>query len=548
MPNLSTRRRFLATLCGLPVIWGVGDDTIPLIRRGNRVSDEALSDSPSPPETLWEETYGRYGGDLAHSVIETSDGGYLFAGYSGNNISLPDADAYLVKTDTGGTTLWEKRYGDRTGQDVNTVIETSMGDYLLAGEIVSDIYDEPNAWLVKVDTTGNIRWEQTFSNGNSQAKAALETEDGDYLVAGNKTQNGSDRSDIWLLKLNTDGTTQWEQTYGSSEDDWANSVIETSDGGYLLAGGSVSNRNLDALLMKVDTTGTTQWEQTYGGSEDDWANSVIETSDGSYLFASQTKSTGNGEGDAWLVKVNPDGTVRWEETFGGSATDYARSVIETSNGNNLFVGGTASSGNAKEDGWVVKIDTQGNTHWEQTYGGSEHDWGESIIETSDGGYLLAGATRSTGDDSADAWLLKAGELNAETTPSNKTPTDPGAGGTNGGDDMGDDDGISPSTEPTSGNGNGSSGVLFPLLGAVSVGWVIGFIPGNVESKKIRRKFLNLLVVGFGGVGLFGLIRWFLSPGGDEAALLVAALMLGLFVGMIVGIYARKRGITISTTE
>lgn len=545
MPTSVSRRGFLDVLGGMSATVGTVGYRKPADGRGSprSVLDTVGGATPST-ETQWAETYGpRFFSSEANSVIGTSDGGYLFAGH----IELGyGRNAWLVETDTGGTALWENEYSQAFAQSVNSVIDTSTGGYLLAGWRKSGSNAETDGWLVKVDTEGTVRWEQTYTGGYAQtAHSVIETTDGAYLVTGAKQTDENGGSDAWLLTADTDGTTTWERTYGGSENDGASSVLERSNGGYLLAGAKETNRNVDAWLLQVDTEGNPQWERTYGGSEPDAANSVIETSDGGYLVASVTASSGNGQGDAWLVKVDPDGTVQWQTPIGGVASDTAETVIETINGSYLFAGTTASSGNAKKDGWVGIVDTDGTIRGTQTYGGNDHDWTNSVIETNDGGVLLAGATTSD-VEKQKAWLAKVGDI-ADISSQSTTPST-----ASGDDDTAQNadrfDPFTTETGPGSQNGNtsGSSGLLLPFFAIGAVGWIIGFITGNTESEKIKREVLNTLLVGFGGAGLLGLIRAFLKPGGDKVALLVGGLALGLFAGMVVGIYLRKKGFTISS--
>lgn len=540
-----SRRGFLDVLGGMTATVGtVGYGTIPDGSGGQRGFLELVGGGTSSTTIQWEETYGsRYLRSEANSVIGPSDGGYLFAGHTGPSYGR---NAWVVRTDTGGTALWENEYSQAFAQSVNSVIETSTGGYLLVGWRKSGSNAETAGWIAKVDTEGTVRWEQTYTDGYAQtANSGIETTDGKYLVTGVKQPDETAGSDVWLLMVDTDGTTTWERTYGGSENDGASSVLERSTGGYLLAGAKEANRNVDAWLLQVDTEGNPQWERTYGGSESDAANSVIETSDGGYLVAGVTASTGNGQGDAWLVKVDPDGAVQWQTPIGGVASDTAETVIETTNGSYLFAGTTASSGNAKKDGWVGIVDTDGTIRGTQTYGGTDHDWTNSVIETNDGGVLLAGATTSN-VETQKAWLAKVGDIADISSQSTTSSTASGDDDT--AQNGGRFDPFTTETGPGTRNGNtsGSSGVLLPLFAIGAVGWIIGFITGNTESEKIKREVLNTLLVGFGGAGLLGLIRAFLKPGGDKVALLVGGLALGLFAGMIVGIYLRKKGFTISS--
>ncbi|MHA2096794.1 MAG: hypothetical protein ACW98F_19435, partial [Candidatus Hodarchaeales archaeon] len=189
------------------------------------------------------------------------------------------------------------------------------------------------------------------------------------------------------------------------------SVIETADGGFLLAGGTgyLSIELGDMWLIKTDRNGAEQWNRTFGGQAFDWAESVIETADGGFLLAGYTRSFGAGEADVWLVKTTSNGDEQWNQTFGGTGWDEAKSVIETADGGFLLAGHTYSSGAGEGDMWLVKTASNGKKQWNQTFDRfGKQDWGESVIETADGGYLLVGGTffSNNGRDYSTMWLVK----------------------------------------------------------------------------------------------------------------------------------------------
>jgi len=193
-------------------------------------------------------------------------------------------------------------------------------------------------------------------------------------------------------------TIEWSQTYGGTDGDVAHSVVETGEGGYALAGWTKSFGAgwYDCWLVKTDASGNEEWNQTYGGTSYDLARSVIETSDGGYALAGVTESYGAGWRDFWLVKTDSAGNALWNQTYGGTGGDEAWSVVETADGGYALAGGTYSFGAGFVDCWLVKTDASGNALWNQTYGGTGTDVAHSVVETGDGGYALAGVTGSYG--------------------------------------------------------------------------------------------------------------------------------------------------------
>jgi hypothetical protein len=189
----------------------------------------------------------------------------------------------------------------------------------------------------------------------------------------------------------------WSRIYEIGPVLEANSMIETSDGGYAIAGGF--DTPADFWLVKIDELGNVQWNMTYGGEEKDVAFSLVETSDGGYALTGFTESFGQGEEDFWLVKTDADGNMQWNRTYGGPDPEKAYSLIETSNGGYAMAGYVRYSGPRGFDFWVVKTDSNGNMVWNQTYGGKDTEIAYSMVEAPDGGYVVAGSSRLVKIDS-----------------------------------------------------------------------------------------------------------------------------------------------------
>ena len=201
---------------------------------------------------------------------------------------------------------------------------------------------------------------------------------------------------------------EWTKTYGGLGNDGAYSVIQTGDGGYALAGfETLTGNNQDYWLTKTDASGTIQWNRTYGGNGIDDAYSVIQTSDGGYAMAGFTNSSGAGSYDGWLVKVDSSGNMQWNHTYGGPSADDLYTVIQTDDNSYVLAGYTTSAGAGAADGQLIKVDSQGNLLWNQTYGGTGVDDIATVIKTNDGGYALVGYTSSYGAGGTDFWLSKS---------------------------------------------------------------------------------------------------------------------------------------------
>jgi predicted secreted protein len=363
--------------------------------------------------SVWNKTYGV---GEAFSVVQTSDGGYAWAGeyYSG---SAKVDDFWFVKTDAEGNMEWSKTYGESQTDDAYSLVQSSDGGFVLAGRTSSFGVRGFDAWLIKTDSAGHPQWNRTYSTrDNDYAECLIRTSDGGYAFAG-ETSTYDAQSDAWMVKTDANGNVQWSRTYGGSEDDWANSVVQASDGGYVIAGGTSSYgygsaSSFDAWMVKTDKDGNTQWNRAYGGTGFDEAYSLFRTSDGGYAMAGYTDSYGASSADFWLVNTDMNGIPQWNKTYGGSQTDIAYSIIQVGDG------GYVLAGKAGGSAWVVRTDSQGNMEWNGTYADLDAgDEARCIIQTSDGGYTFAGQNVPGSPPYPYAWLVRVGNIIPEFPPS-----------------------------------------------------------------------------------------------------------------------------------
>nr|QNO50754.1 hypothetical protein HAICDJOK_00014 [Methanosarcinales archaeon ANME-1 ERB6] len=373
-----------------------------------------------PHERGWNRTFGGTGNDVAYSVQQTSDGGYILAGYTGS-YGAGSADFWLVKTDSKGNEQWNKTFGG-TGYDIAySVQQTSDDGYILAGCTKSYVAGSYDAWVVKTDSNGNMQWDKTLGGTDwDVAYSVQQTTDGGYILAGYTDSYGAGLDDALLVKIDSNGSIQWEKTFGGTGWDQAKAVRQTTDGGFIIAGLTGPN-GIDLAnvwLVKTDFNGNKRWEKTFGGNSWDTAESVRQTSDGGYILAGCTLSYGAGGSDFWLVKTDSSGNKQWDKTFGGTDEDYAYSVQQTTDGGFILAGCSAPHsspilagctdlyGAGGSDAWLVKTDCNGKEQWNKTFGGTDDDYASSVQQTPGGGYILAGYTKSYGAGSADFWLIK----------------------------------------------------------------------------------------------------------------------------------------------
>lgn len=361
---------------------------------------------------MWSKTYGGVGDEVAHSLVYTSDGGYALAGYT-VSFGAGWEDFWLVKTDEFGNMEWNQTYGGIDADLAFSLVETSDGGYAIAGKTYSFGAEGSDFWLVKTDEFGNIEWSERYGGpGEDSGHSLVETSDGGFAIAGLTYSYGAGASDFWLVKTDRYGNCEWNRTYGGEQYDGAQWLIVASDGGFMMAGYKDQKDNYvgaNFWLIKTDAYGNMLWNRTY----DNWvdsANSVVETSDGGYALAG---SAGFWYPHAcWFVKTDENGFMTWNTTYGDLYDQHyetAHSVVETWDGGFALACRADYFGDGNYDFWVIKTDEYGTVEWNQTFGGTGSEEAYSLVETSDGGYGLAGYTSSFGAGDNDFWLVKTNQ-------------------------------------------------------------------------------------------------------------------------------------------
>jgi uncharacterized delta-60 repeat protein len=389
------------------------------------VSLVALFTQSAHAQVRFAKTYGGGDWDYAYSVQQTSDGGYIVVG-STASFGAGYENIFLIKTDANGNISWAKTYGGTEYDRASSVQQTSDGGYIVAGYTFS-FGAGSDVFLIKTDANGNISWAKTYGGTDwDWASSVQQTSDGGYIMAGYTGSFGAG-GDILLIKTDANGNIIWAKTYGGTSYDEAYSVQQTSDGGYVLAGEtwSFSAGAKDIFLIKTDANGDIIWAKTYGGTSYDEAYSVQQTSDGGYILAGETRSFGAGDYDIFLIKTDANGNIIWAKTYGGTSYDYAYSVQQTSDGGYIMAGETNSFGAGFYDAFLVKTDANGNIIWAKTYGGTYGDSAYSVQQTSDGGYIVAGYTWSFGAGDFDIFLIKTdanGNIGSCEIVQNVSPT------------------------------------------------------------------------------------------------------------------------------
>jgi hypothetical protein len=371
----------------------------------------------SQSTTMWSKTFGGWDAEYYCVAEQTYDNGFIVAGYT-YSFSFP-AYAWFIKLDANGDSIWSKLYGPE-GTFSFSVQQTLDGGYITTGATWNDSTASTDVWLMKTDEIGNTRWTKKFG-GNTYYDAGYDvnqTIDCGFIIIGDTYSFGAGERDILLIKTDSLGNTGWIKTFGGSDGDFSGSVKQTNDGGYILIGGtnSFGEGNADLWLIKTNSSGDSIWSKTFGGVLSDAGTIALQTSDLGLILTGWTASFGSGARDVWLIKTTSDGDSLWSKTYGGMLDDYGISMDETSDGGFIIVGSTESFGYGDIDIYLLKTDSYGDTLWTKTYGGVQEDVGFSVRQTSDGGYIIAGSTESFGAGSYDFWIIKTDSLGNTTYP------------------------------------------------------------------------------------------------------------------------------------
>ncbi|TDP58621.1 T9SS type A sorting domain-containing protein [Flavobacterium dankookense] len=424
-------------------------------------------------DILWEKSYGGKHAEYLFDVIPTPDYGFILAGSSlskktGNKTedNRGDLDYWVWKMDEKGELDWQKSFGG-TGQDIlRCVLLTNEGGFLLAGSSQSaegldkkeSTKGQSDFWIIKLNAQGGEEWQKTIGgSGQDDLTAVVRTKDGGFVIGGSSSSEKSgDKSvgnfgglDYWVLKLDKDGKIVWQQTFGGDYNDELRSIAITQDGGYLLGGSSNSSDvgtktqksygASDYWIIKLDKDGNEQWQKTIGGKGDDQLYVVHTAQDGNYLLGGNSNSetgddkrSSNESGtDFWVIKLDQENKdILWQETYNISKVDILTSLVENDD-RSILLGGYAQGsrirGNNKTsrirgndklvkgtaDYVAIKLNEKGEEKWRKDVGSDGEDILKKVIETRDGGYLMAGTSkgkisndRNTSKGGNDFWVVK----------------------------------------------------------------------------------------------------------------------------------------------
>jgi len=426
----------------------------------------SLVGNAQAPDITWQKTIGGSSDEFG-TLIQASEGGnftvggFSQSGISGDKTDLCEgaADYWVLSLDSVGNILWQNTLGGSDQEHLRVLIETENKDFLIggwsgssiSGDKAEDSRGDHDFWVLKINSSGGIIWQRTIGGSDYDfLNTAEQTLDGGYILGGSsysgisseKTAPNIGSADYWVVKLDAQGSIEWQKTIGGIQEDLLLDIKQTLDGGYLLGGisfspvsGDKTDPNIgssDYWVIKLDTIGGIEWQKTIGGSDIDNFRAMLVLSDGGYLISGDSHSgiSGNktedviGSSDYWILKLDSIGNIVWQNTIGGDQPEFIEYVTENNDMGYLLAGASLSgisgdkteSSNGSFDFWVVNLDSLGNIVWQKTIGGDGFDYLRMATKTIDGGYLLGGESDSdiSGDKTEDSkggrdyWVIKIG--------------------------------------------------------------------------------------------------------------------------------------------
>ncbi|MFA5365686.1 MAG: hypothetical protein WC325_10950 [Candidatus Bathyarchaeia archaeon] len=365
---------------------------------------------------LWSKTYGGNGMDACTSMVQTPDGGFALFGFAHSF----GTGSFLIKTDAYGNMEWNKTIGG-PNQGAYSFIQTLDGGFAFIGTHAASVDGYipvgrmPDGywsfvWLAKTDEYGNMEWNQTYDEitGYYQGYSLVQTTDGGYALVGTFSNN-AEYDNLLLIKTDSHGNMEWGKSYGGSKTESDPKLVQTSDGGFALVCKTYLDIEVpaDVWFIKTDETGNIEWNKTYGGAKTDYPTALLQLSEESFVIAGCTGSFGYAGGDFWLIKTDKNGNIIWNQTYGTENPETLSSLVQTSDGGFALAGYTQTDNDDLFYNFLlVKTDNLGNILWNQTYLGGAVLGLPSLIQTVDGGFALSGGKGSFETGDWDFWLIK----------------------------------------------------------------------------------------------------------------------------------------------
>ena len=362
---------------------------------------------------FWAKTYGTSRSDYASSIQQTADDGFILAGsYEKKEFEhFYGAEYYpdllVIKLSAYGQVEWSKSFGYTSYESASFIRQTTDGGYIIAGCTGHSC----GPWILKLGPRGDLQWQWEYLGYYDDSISVVnQTSDGGYIASGS-TSIEYGNSDAWVLKLAEDGSIQWQKVYGGPDGEGFGFIQQTEDGGYIVAGttSSFGTGSGDFWVLKLSGEGAIIWQRSYGGEMRDSLSSIHVTVDGGYVVVGRTSSFDEVSANIWVLKLLGDGKIQWQKTYDIPDLYLTSSIVLTPDGGYILAGiiKPTSGFHPPSDIFIMKISDSGDVLWSKTYGGSGDDNARDMQQTSDGGFIVVGYTKSFGvGDYSDILVFK----------------------------------------------------------------------------------------------------------------------------------------------
>jgi len=344
--------------------------------------------------------------ESGYSILQKPDSNFVVLGNTDNDI-------LLLESSNTGEIIWDYSFGGSQMDEAYHFEQTSDKGYIISGSTQSYGFGGSDIWLIKAGENGLIEWNTYIGTSNDeQGGQVLQTADDGFILIGNRINEQNQDSDIWLIKTNSQGDTLWTESYGSSGNEFGVDIIFEDDGGYVILGSTTSygNGDADVWLIKTDSEGTQEWNRSYGIGSNDKGQAILKSSDGGYIIQFLVQAYGSGNSAVGLLKTDSEGNALWSRAFGGSINTKSKMFSIVNNNEYILACSQLDYSTNSSNAWLIKVDDNGTVIWEKIFGKEGKDDGFAVIPTLDNGFVMAGRTNSyvdnNNEDLFDLWILK----------------------------------------------------------------------------------------------------------------------------------------------
>ncbi len=377
----------------------------------DKISDLSQGDEGveliDPPETNWIKTIGGINDETIYSFTTSSDDNIIACGYA-KSYGNSKGDFWIVKMNFDGDTIWSKTYGANERETAMSIIETNDGNYLIAG--VSESFNstsESDAFVLKINSYGDSIWSSVINGGRiDHINSIVEMKDRKIMLTGKTFPGANDSYDMWIINLDENGDSLWSKVYGGTGADEGESICVASDSSVLICGNTVaaSNNVTNPIILELNQSGDTLWTKTFENNSYTIAKSIKKCSDGNFIVTGKSNSSSDGA-DAWIRKIGPNGSVLWFETIDVFDEDLPYSIIETADYGFALCGITSWS---PRSGWIIKTNNDGKIRWKKEINIGEVNYLMDIHELSDGSLVSVGFSELDSTGNREGLFLKLG--------------------------------------------------------------------------------------------------------------------------------------------